>query len=107
MNVIFLNNETIDTIVGSYKINRFTFHHLLCILIEESREKLSDQISLYASDLHSKIFFSERGLRERKQKVKFKVIKYVAEKKQPEIEKRPMEEVKVAGFFDGMSDYDR
>lgn len=99
MNVAFLTDENIDTIVGSYRINRFTYHQLLSILIEESRERLSSQISLYAADLNTKLFYSEKGLKDRKQKIKFKCMPYVPERK--------AEEGKTGGFFEGLDDYDR
>jgi hypothetical protein len=99
MNLISLNDENIDTIVRSYRVSRFTYHQLLSILIEESRERLSSQICLYAADLNTKLFYSEKGLKDRKQKIKFKCMPYVPEKK--------TEEAKTGGFFEGLDDYDR
>ena len=63
-----------------------------------SREQHSNQVSLYKADLNTRVFFSEKGLRERKQKVKYK---WVTAKIKPNND----EESK--GFFGGIPDGDR
>lgn len=105
MQQVFLTEENIDTIVQSYARDKFTFHQFLCVLIDESRQKLSNQISVYAADLNTKTFFSEKGLKDRKQKIKFKCLQMpkslIKETEEQE------EAKKASGFFEGISDYER
>ena len=79
-------------------------------MIDESRERLTNQIAVYAADLNSKTFFSEKGLKDRKQKIKFKCLQLPKSelKEEPEEDSKLQSDIPMGtGFFEGVSNYER
>ena len=74
MNVCFLTDETIDGIVDTYMINKRTYVQFFENCVDASRELMSNQISIYSADQNIKTFYSEKGLKDRKHRVKFKCL---------------------------------
>jgi hypothetical protein len=72
--------------------------------VDHSRNLLEDQLSIYSSDLNVKKFFSEKGLKDRKQRVKFKCLTTKNKENKDDSEKS---EAKSKSFFGNMTDYER
>ena len=105
MNFWFLNESTIDEIIQNYSISKSGYYQLLVKWVEESRSKLESLIDLYSSDLDVKTFYSEKGLKERKQRIKFQCL--ASKNKENMSESVPVLEKKNKGIFENMTDFDK
>lgn len=105
MNFWFLKESTIDEIIANYTQNKAGYYQLLVKCVEESRDKLDCLIDLYSSDLNVKTFFSEKGLKERKQRIKFQCL--TAKNKENFVESASAGEKKNKGIFGDMTDFEK
>jgi len=110
MNVLFLTEDTIDEILETYLINKNTMHKLLENWVDMSREILTNHMSLYSADLNMKAFYSEKGLKDRKQRIKYKFISTKNKENNWEEFVETKDNAKKEegkNFFGNVSDYDR
>ena len=105
MNFCFLNESTIDDIILNYSQSKSGYYQLLVKWVEESRDKLDSLIDLYSADLNVKTFYSEKGLKERKQRIKFQCL--ASKNKENFVEAAPISEKKNKGIFGDMTDFDK
>ena len=104
MSNIFLNKDTVDSIIENYSTKKFTYHELLLRLIDKSREKLTDTINLYSADLNT-IF--RKGPPGKGKKVIFKWLQASKGQNNESEEKTPEgADPKAGGFLSSISDED-
>ena len=80
LNFSVLTESTADQIVESYTcdysrpVSENGLHKLLTGCIERSREKFENEFAKYEGDYDAVKFFTEEGLKDRKERIKFKVL---------------------------------
>jgi hypothetical protein len=111
MNFLFLTEDNVNDIIETYMRNKHTYIQFLETCVDASREIMSNQISLYSADQNIKTFYSEKGLKDRKLRVKFKCVA-TKNKENTKEEYGDFIETKSKaaadkGFFAGITDSDR
>lgn len=105
MKFTLLNEDSVDSIVDNYSSKRFNYHLLLTKLIEQSRNTLSDQISIFSADLNT---LFRKGPMGKQKKIIFKWLQSVKVANKENISKS-VEDIDIKGeeIIAPISDFDK